>query len=101
MARNWIQDFPSTEAYWIDRVLFDTQHIPAEMARFRADPAAYMLDMPLSERARRALVANDIGTLYLAGANPYLLRAHCLGLQVPEDVYIGALRAVAAEAGHG
>ena len=101
MSRNWIQDFPDTEAYWIDRVLYDTQHKPTEMARFRADSTAYMATMPLSQAARQALCDTDIGALYLAGANPYLLRAHCLGLRIPEDQYLGALRAVAVESGNG
>ena len=90
---------PTPEAYWIDRVLYDTQHDPAEMARFRADPAIYLGGMPLSPDARAALVENNIGALYLAGANPYLLRAHCLGLQVPEADYLAALRAVGDAAG--
>jgi protocatechuate 4,5-dioxygenase alpha chain len=94
MSRNWIQAIPTPEAYWIDRVLYDTQHDPAEMARFRADPDAYCRDMPLSARSKGFLVKNDIGQLYLAGANPYLLRAHCLGLGVPEGEYLAALRAV-------
>lgn len=101
MNRNWTQDFPDTEAYWIDRVLYDTQHKPAEMTRFRADPAAYMAAMPISEHAKRAVRDTDIGALYLAGANPYLLRAHCLGLRIPEEQYLGALRAVAVESGNG
>jgi len=94
MSRNWVQDIPTPEAFWIDRVLYDTQHDPVEMARFRADPGAYLAGMPLSATARQALVENAIGPLYLAGANAYLLRAHCLGLGVPETEYLGALRAV-------
>jgi protocatechuate 4,5-dioxygenase alpha chain len=101
MSRNWIQDFPDAEAYWIDRVLYDTQHKPAQMALFRADSAAYMATMPMSDAAKQALRDTDIGALYLAGANPYLLRAHCLGLRIPEARYLAALRAVAAEPGNG
>ena len=85
---------PTPETYWIDRVLYDTQHNPGEMARFRADSEAYLSGMPLSPKSRQALVDNDIGALYLAGANAYLLRAHCLGLKVPEAEYLAALRAV-------
>jgi hypothetical protein len=101
MSRNWQQAMPDTQAYWIDRVLFDVQHKPAEMQRFRHDPVAYLADLPLSDAARQLLRDNDIGQLYLAGANPYLLRAHCLGLRIPEQEYLAALRAVARESGNG
>lgn len=96
--RNWIEQMPSTESYWINRVLYDVQHKPDHAARFKQDPVAYMAGMPLSQRAQDLLAANDIGQLYLIGSNPYLLRTHCLQLRVPEDEYLGALRAVAAEA---
>lgn len=99
--RNWIEQMPSVESYWINRVLYDVQHKPDHAERFKADPETYMAGMPLTERTRQLLIANDIGQLYLAGSNPYLLRTHCLQLQVPEEEYLGALRAVAAEAyGH-
>jgi protocatechuate 4,5-dioxygenase alpha chain len=101
MSRNWVHAIPSPEAYWINRVLYDTQHKPSEMARFQADPAAYLQDLPLSEAAKGRLATNAIGPLYVAGANPYLLRAHCLHLRVPEADYLGALRAVAEEPGLG
>lgn len=101
MSRNWVHAIPTASAYWIDRVLYDTQHKPEEMARFRADPAAYLADLPLSDKAKDILARNDIGQLYLAGANPYLLRAHALSLRVPEEVYLGALRAVAEEVARG
>jgi protocatechuate 4,5-dioxygenase alpha chain len=35
--------------------------------------------------------------MYLRGVNPYLLRAHCLGLHIPEKTFLDSLRAVAAE----
>jgi protocatechuate 4,5-dioxygenase alpha chain len=101
MGRNWAQAIPTQEAYWIDRVLFDTQHQPDAMARFRADPQAYMAALPIAESAKAALIDLDIGGLYLAGANPYLLRAHCLGLGVPEAQYLAALRAVETESARG
>jgi protocatechuate 4,5-dioxygenase alpha chain len=97
MNRNWVQAIPNATAYWIDRVLYDTQHNPELMARFQADPDAYLADVPLSVEMKRRLVETAIGPLYLAGANPYLLRAHCLHLRISEDHYLAALRAVAEE----
>lgn len=95
--RNWVQQMPTVEAFWINRLLYDVQHKPAEAAAFHADPEAYMAKMPLSDAAKHNLRINDIGQIYLAGANPYLLRTHCLQLQVPEPEYLGALRAIAAQ----
>lgn len=98
--RNWAQAIPTPEAYWVNRVLFDTQHQPDKMARFRADPQAYLAGMPLSEASKAALIGNQIAPLYRAGANPYLLRAHCLSLGIGEDDYLRALR-TAGDALHG
>jgi protocatechuate 4,5-dioxygenase alpha chain len=38
--------------------------------------------------------ANDIGAMYQAGANPYLLRYFCVNMQVPEPEFLGALAAL-------
>ena len=32
--------------------------------------------------------------MYLSGVNPYLLRAHCIGVGIPEDVSLAALRSL-------
>lgn len=93
-ARNWVQDIPSQEAYAINKILYRVQHDRAEETRFFADPAAYIQDAPLSDAARAALGKTDVGQLYLLGANPYLLRAYCLQLRMPEPEYLAALRAV-------
>ena len=102
-ARNWVQDMPTADAYWIDRVLYDIHHKPGHLARYKADADAYMADIPLSDTLKAAIRDNEIGTMYLAGVNPYLLRAHCLGLHIPENVFLASLRAVAdqVEQGHG
>jgi Aromatic-ring-opening dioxygenase LigAB, LigA subunit len=100
MTSNWRQMIPTVDAFWIDRVLFDVQHDPAAAARFAADKHSYLKDLPLTAESRRLLQINDIGGLYLAGANPYLLRAHCLHLRIPDPEYLSALRAV-GDAPHG
>lgn len=98
MTTNWVQPMPTVEAYRIDRILYDVQHDPAEEARFFADPDAYIAGVELSDRARAALKSTDVGALYLLGANPYLLRAYCLQLRMPEAAYLAALRAVGGQA---
>lgn len=98
-GRNWQQGMPDATAYWIDRILFDVQHKRPEFERFVADRDAYMADIPLPTGIKQALNENDFGTLYLAGANPYLLRAHCLALKVPEATFLDSLRRVLPSSG--
>lgn len=102
MTRNWIHAIPSPEAYRINRLLYDVQHDRTEETRYFANPQAYIgAHTGLSAAATDALARNDIGRLYSLGANPYLLRAYCLQLRVPEQDYLAALRAVAAGANDG
>lgn len=93
-GKNWQLGMPDADAYWIDRILFDVQHKRPDFDRFVADRVAYMADIPLPPALKQALYDNDFGQMYLAGANPYLIRAHCLALRVPEDVFLDSLRAV-------
>jgi hypothetical protein len=102
MTANWVHPMPTPEVFRLDRILYDVQHDRAEEARYFADPQAYIAGHPgLGEAAAAALSSNDIGQLYLLGANPYLLRAYCLQLRVPEGDYLTALRAVADQVPHG
>ncbi len=100
MSSNWIQQIPSQSAYWLNRVLFDVHHDEGHLARYRADAGAYLAALPLSDELRDAIRENRIGAMYLAGANPYLLRAHCLGLRISEADFLSSLHAV-REAAHG
>jgi hypothetical protein len=102
--RNWRQDMPTPDAYWMNKVLFDIHHQPSHLERYKAGPDAYMADMPFPPHLKAAIRDNDIGAMYLAGVNPYLLRAHCLGLHIPDKHFVESLRAVGGaeqETGHG
>lgn len=101
MSRNWRLQMPTIEAYWMDKVLFDVHHLPGHLARYKDDPDAYMSTIPLSPTLKAMIRDNQIGPMFLAGANPYLLRAHCLGLHISEAEFVASLRAVAKEAGYG
>lgn len=102
MSRNWVELVPSPEAHRINRVLYRVQHDRAEEARYFADPAAYLAEYPeMDVETVKAFAATDIGKLYLLGANPYLLRAYCLQLRVPEPDYLAALRAVSEDLNNG
>ena len=101
MTRNWRQRMPTVQAYWIDRILYDVHHKPDHLARYRQDCDAYLREFPLTSEVKTLIRDNRIGDLFLAGANPYLLRAHALGLKIPEPVFLRSLRAIAKEAGYG
>ena len=98
-GKNWQLGMPDADAYWIDRILFDVQHKRPDFERFVADRNAYMADIPLPPAIKQALHDNDFGQMYLAGANPYLIRAHCLALNVSEEQFLKSLRAVAPNHG--
>ena len=100
MQKNWRQDMPTPDAYWMNKVLYEVHHLSSHLERYRADPDEYMLDIPLPAPLKAAIRDNDIGAMYLAGVNPYLLRAHCLGLHIPEADFLRSLRD-AGEASHG
>jgi protocatechuate 4,5-dioxygenase alpha chain len=91
---NWVQSTPTPEAYALNKVLFELHHRPDDLAAYLQDADAYLDRYPLTERARVALRSNDVAALYLAGVNPYLLRAHCIGMKIPEAVSVGALKAL-------
>jgi hypothetical protein len=102
--RNWRHEMPTTEAYWMNRVLFDVHHQASHLERYKASPDAYMADTPLTPALKAVIRDNDIGAMFLAGVNPYLLRAHCLGLHIPEKTFVESLRAVEnqwKESSHG
>ncbi|MDP3834925.1 MAG: subunit of meta cleavage enzyme [Hydrogenophaga sp.] len=101
MSRNWRQDMPTPEAYWMNRVLFDVHHQSSHLERYKASPDEYMRDIPLEDGLKAAIRDNDIGAMYLAGVNPYLLRAHCLGLHISERTFLESLRAVDARPEQG
>ena len=101
MARNWRQYMPTPQAYWINRILFDVHHKPGHLEQYRSDPDAYMSEIPLPAEVKALVRDNEIGAMYLAGANPYLLRAHCLGLRIPEATFLASLRAVPRRRDHG
>ncbi|MBM3409408.1 MAG: subunit of meta cleavage enzyme [Betaproteobacteria bacterium] len=94
---NWLQGMPTAEAYEMNKVLFELHHRPDDLEAFRVNPDQYLNRFSLTDPVRRAILGNDVAALYLAGANPYLLRAHCIGMKIPEAVSVGALKRLAGE----
>lgn len=103
-ASNWCQSMPTPEAYWMNRVLYDIHHVSSDLTRYLANPDAYMADIPLPPELKAAIRDNNIGAMYHAGVNPLLLRAHCLGLRIPEATFVQSLRTASStngQASHG
>jgi len=94
MTRNWRHPVPTPDCYAMSRILYDIHHHESDLERYKADPDRYMASSPLSARLKAAIRDNDIGAMYLEGVNPLLLRAHCLGLRIPESEFVASLRAI-------
>jgi len=98
---NWLHAMPTAEAYLLNKVLFELHHKADDLAAYRDDPEAYLDRYDLTPRARAAVRGNDVAGLYLVGANPYLLRAHCIGMRIPEAESLAALRSAGKKEHHG
>ena len=83
--------------------IFAVNHLCREVLRdhsfraaMRADPAAALAPLDLTEEERHALLAGDVGALYRMGTNAflmnYLARFEVLGLDV--ETYNRRMRAV-------
>ncbi len=94
MTRNWRHPVPTPNCYEMSRILYDIHHQASALERYKQDPDAYMAASPLPAALKAAIRDNDIGAMYLEGVNPLLLRAHCLGLRIPESEFVASLRAI-------
>lgn len=98
---NWYQAMPTSTAYWIDKVLFELHHKPDDLEHYRRDADSYLSRFQLTTEMKTAITTNDVAALYLSGVNPYLLRAHCIGMRIPENVSLAALRSINQEKKNG
>lgn len=98
---NWRQLMPTPDAYKLDKVLYELHHRPDDLAHYLRDADGYLSRFALTPDMKTLIVTNDVAGLYLAGVNPYILRAHCIGVRIPEAVSLAALRSAGQEADHG
>lgn len=91
---NWQETMPSTRAYMMDKVLYELHHKPDHLESYNADADAYLARFALPQDLADCIKGNDVARMYLSGVNPYLLRAHCIGVKIPEDVSLAALRSL-------
>ncbi len=78
--------------YQLQKFLYDLNRDPGVQAAYRAEPAAVVGRYELTPEERAALLAGDVGLIYVLGANGQLLMhfAALLGLSWP--AYLQAMR---------
>lgn len=85
---------PSTRAFMMNKVLYELHHKPDHLEAYKADADSYLARFGLPEDLAACIRTNDVAQMYLSGVNPYLLRAHCIGVRIPEEVSLAALRSL-------
>ncbi len=78
--------------YATQKLLFHLNRDAAVQKRYREDLAGLLADYELDEEEREAIVAGDVGTLYVLGSNGQLLMHFAALLGMPWADYIEAMR---------
>ena len=79
--------------YWLSKLFFDLQHDPKLAADYRADMASVIDRYEIKPDVRRALLADDVGTIAPL-VNAYLLRFYFQIRGMPEAEFIARLHAL-------
>jgi hypothetical protein len=78
--------------YWLSKLIYDLQQ-PALGAEYRADRASVMERYALKPGIKAALLADDVSVIAPL-VNAYLLRYYFSIIGMPDDAFIGRLRAL-------
>jgi len=78
--------------YGTQKLLFHLNRDPAVQKRYRDDLPALLDDYDLVAEEREAILAGDVGKLYVLGANGQLLMHFAALLGMPWADYIEAMR---------
>jgi hypothetical protein len=78
--------------YGLQKFLYALNREPAVQQRFKDEPSAVLDAYPLTEEERGALLAGDVGLIYVLGANGQLLMHYAAFLGMPWADYIQAMR---------
>jgi hypothetical protein len=82
--------------YWLSKLFFDLQQDPKLAAEYRADMSAVIGRYEIKPHLRKALLADDVGTIAPL-VNAYLLRFYFQVRGMPEDEFISRLHALKAK----
>jgi hypothetical protein len=85
--------------YQLQKFLFDLNRDASIQERFRTDLLHLLSAYPLTFEEHAAVVARDVGLLYVLGANGQLLMHYAALLGMPWGDYIAAMRAGVAQHG--
>ena len=78
--------------YQMQKFLFDINRDPAVQKRFLAERTGVLSSYDLTQEEREAIIAGDIGLLYVLGANGQLLMHYAALLGMQWSAYIAAMR---------
>jgi len=78
--------------YQMQKFLFDINRDPAVQQRFLAERTQVLSVYELTPEERDAIIAGDIGLLYVLGANGQLLMHYAALLGMEWSAYIAAMR---------
>ena len=78
--------------YGLQKFLFHLNRDPRVQQRFGSEPPALLDDYVLTDEERAAVLAGDIGLIYVLGANGQLLMHFAAYLGMPWADYIQAMR---------
>ncbi len=78
--------------YQMQKFLFDINRDPAVQQRFLAERTQVLSVYDLTPEERDAIIAGDIGLLYVLGANGQLLMHYAALLGMEWSAYIAAMR---------
>ena len=78
--------------YQMQKFLFDINRDPAVQKRFLAQRSGVLEAYELTGEERDAIIAGDIGLLYVLGANGQLLMHYAALLGMEWSAYIAAMR---------
>jgi hypothetical protein len=78
--------------YATQKLLYELNRDPAVQRRWRDDRAALLESCDLDDEERAALLAGDVGKLYVLGSNGQLLMHFAALLGMPWADYIEAMR---------
>jgi hypothetical protein len=78
--------------YALQKLIREINRDPGMRARFMEAPEGVTAEHSLSAAEMTALIARDYGALYAMGVHGLLLRPFSILHQVPEPVYLAAIR---------
>ena len=87
--------------YHLNKIMYLLEVDAGFLASMKTDPAGAIKDMDLTEEERAAVLAGDVGKLYLMGVNMFILdsiaRHELFGIN--RNSYLARVRAAAAQGG--